>query len=240
MVIKHDMMKKAIARATLNGSKVTRGATGRLIFSTAGSRERGRKRHITTRAMRRLLKRSRPLRKMLGLNRTQLKVKKAVFRLLLPAFLVVLVGVAVGSVVEGWTVADSFYVTCVSVATIGYGDLAPQSQLGRMLFALYIPMGACTLIWTAGRIVEFRVRNKTLAIKSVAQLLEMDKDGDGQVCLEEFQLFMLKEMGKVDDGMLQILEDQFHKLDVSGDGMLSADDVIDKSTEDISITKVLI
>ena len=49
-----------------------------------------------------------------------------------------------------------------------------------------------------------------------------------------------KEMGKVDDGMLQILEDQFHKLDVSGDGMLSADDVIDKSTEDISITKVLI
>ncbi len=46
--------------------------------------------------------------------------------------LIIAAGLVVG-LLEGWTVPESIYFAFVSGLTIGYGDLAPQSLLARVL-----------------------------------------------------------------------------------------------------------
>jgi hypothetical protein len=59
--------------------------------------------------------------------------------------LIVALGVAAG-LVEGWSVQESIYFSFVSGLTIGYGDFAPKTLLGR---ALAIGIGVCGILMTA-------------------------------------------------------------------------------------------
>ena len=62
-----------------------------------------------------------------------------------PARTIVSLGLVAG-LVEGWSVFESIYFAFVSGLTIGYGDLAPKSLLGRV-FAILI--GVCGILVTA-------------------------------------------------------------------------------------------
>ena len=35
--------------------------------------------------------------------------------------------------IEGWSLLDSFYFVIITLTTIGYGDIAPQTSLGKIL-----------------------------------------------------------------------------------------------------------
>jgi voltage-gated potassium channel len=50
---------------------------------------------------------------------------------LLAVFLVAL-GTAGYMVIEGWTIMDSVYLTVITLSTIGYGEVNPVSQPGRI------------------------------------------------------------------------------------------------------------
>jgi len=43
--------------------------------------------------------------------------------------------------VEKWTIIDSFYFCVVTLATVGYGDLVPKTQVGKLVTSLYIIIG---------------------------------------------------------------------------------------------------
>jgi hypothetical protein len=58
---------------------------------------------------------------------------------------IVVAGVAVG-LIEHWSLTESIYFAFVSGLTIGYGDLAPKSLLGRVLA---IVIGRCGVLFTA-------------------------------------------------------------------------------------------
>lgn len=47
---------------------------------------------------------------------------------------------------EGWSIQESEYFAFVSGLTIGYGDFAPKTLLGRILAVL---IGACGILLTA-------------------------------------------------------------------------------------------
>ncbi|QJR16694.1 potassium channel family protein [Usitatibacter palustris] len=59
--------------------------------------------------------------------------------------LMVALGVVAG-MNEGWSLQDSIYFAFVSGLTIGYGDLAPKTLLGR---TLAIMIGVCGVLFTA-------------------------------------------------------------------------------------------
>jgi len=59
--------------------------------------------------------------------------------------LIIALGVAAG-MVEGWSMQESVYFSFVSGLTIGYGDFAPKTLLGR---ALAIAIGLCGILVTA-------------------------------------------------------------------------------------------
>ncbi|MBZ0301990.1 MAG: potassium channel family protein [Anaerolineae bacterium] len=44
-------------------------------------------------------------------------------------------------IVEGWTWVDSLYFAVVTLTTVGYGDLTPQTDAGKLFTIFYILVG---------------------------------------------------------------------------------------------------
>ncbi len=42
---------------------------------------------------------------------------------------------------EGWSILDSLYFSVITLTTVGYGDLAPQTPAGKIFTMIYIMVG---------------------------------------------------------------------------------------------------
>jgi voltage-gated potassium channel len=60
------------------------------------------------------------------------------------------VGTAGYTLIEGWPVFDSLYMTITTLATVGFGEVHPMSNGGRAFTMLLILGGAFTVFWAAG------------------------------------------------------------------------------------------
>src|SRR5262245_1819417 len=69
-------------------------------------------------------------------------------RLLLIAvllFAVIGIGTLGFVLVEGWSVFDSFYMTLITLTTVGYGEVHPLSHDGRVFASFLMLIGVTTL-----------------------------------------------------------------------------------------------
>ena len=64
------------------------------------------------------------------------------FRFLLALVISLLVsGTTFFTLVEGWSVLDSFYFSVTTLTTVGFGDPAPTTALGKIFTIVYIFVG---------------------------------------------------------------------------------------------------
>jgi voltage-gated potassium channel Kch len=61
--------------------------------------------------------------------------------LLFMAALVLLIGVAFYTRVEGWSLIDAIYFCVVTLGTVGYGDITPTTDAGKIFTTVYILLG---------------------------------------------------------------------------------------------------
>jgi voltage-gated potassium channel len=71
---------------------------------------------------------------------------------------VLLVGTLFYSVVEGWNLLDSLYFCVVTLATVGYGDFAPTTGLGRAFTIVYILSGIGIIVVFVSRLASGMVQ----------------------------------------------------------------------------------
>ena len=57
------------------------------------------------------------------------------------AFLILLSGTLFYRSVEGWTWIDALYFSATTVSTVGYGDLAPVTDSGKLFTIIYMFVG---------------------------------------------------------------------------------------------------
>ena len=62
-------------------------------------------------------------------------------------FIVVPIGIAGFSIIEGMSVFDAIYVTIITLTTIGYGDLTPTTQLGKLFTLGLVAVGMSALLF---------------------------------------------------------------------------------------------
>lgn len=55
--------------------------------------------------------------------------------------LIIVFGAIFYRAVEGWRWLDAFYFTVITLTTVGYGDLAPQSDAAKLFTMFYILVG---------------------------------------------------------------------------------------------------
>jgi hypothetical protein len=64
-------------------------------------------------------------------------------------------------VVEGWSLLDSLYFSVVTIATVGYGDLAPQTALGKVFTIGYIFAGIGIFVAAVTALAQAVLRGET-------------------------------------------------------------------------------
>ncbi len=78
--------------------------------------------------------------------------------------LTLLLGTVVYHWLEGWTYLDALYFSVISLATIGYGDFVPTTDLGRAFTIVYVINGIVILLALFDRIRA--VRSTRLRVKT--------------------------------------------------------------------------
>src|SRR5262249_1017202 len=73
--------------------------------------------------------------------------------LLLPA-LIIAVGTTGYVVIEGWTTFEALYMTVMTVTTVGFGEVHPLSERGK-LFTIFLMLGGIfAMFYAAGEIIR--------------------------------------------------------------------------------------
>jgi len=135
---------------------------------------------------------------------------------------------------ENWNGWTTFYYGLITASTVGYGDISPQTETGRLLAILYIPtavglmgtfldiVASSIVAYQQGSVTDYW-KDKELTLKD---LRVMDEDGDGIVSKLEFIEFMLVATDQVDQETLDSMKEQFDRLDKDRSGTLDKADLI--------------
>ena len=147
---------------------------------------------------------------------------QAMFRISLPVVGYIALGALLGPF-EGWSASESLYFSCITLLTVGYGDLKPTSTGGQIFCIFYIPMALGVLFSTFQKLHDFRIAHRTQHV-TLKQLLMMDEDFDGKVTEAEFMRGHLRAAGFSSEALTAIKQ-QFEVLDHDHDGVLTARDL---------------
>ena len=83
---------------------------------------------------------------------------RALFHLLL---LLLLSGTVFYTQVEGWSVVDALYFSVITMATIGYGDLTPETTFGKVFTMFYALTSVGVFVALAAKIGAVLLRKRT-------------------------------------------------------------------------------
>lgn len=78
------------------------------------------------------------------------------------AALILAVGTVFYHYQEHWRWIDSLYFSVVSLLTVGYGDLTPQTDLGKLFTVFYLIAGVGVLAALANNIIKGAVARRRL------------------------------------------------------------------------------
>lgn len=106
------------------------------------------------------------------------KYSQSLERIIVPVLLVVIAllsGVIGYSVVEKMNFLDALYMTVITIATVGYREVKPLSDLGKIFTIAFIIFGVATVVYTAGSIIDFIVEGNIFGIRRRRKMEEKVK-----------------------------------------------------------------
>jgi hypothetical protein len=124
---------------------------------------------------------------------------------------------------------DAFYMSCITLTTVGFGDFAPKSYVGRAVAVIWMLLGIVVTSNFIGEItstfIEAKKERKNYERISAETFSEIDKDGNGTLSKYEFVSFVLLQYGLVKKEDLDEIIIMYEKLDTSGDGVVTLEDI---------------
>ena len=78
--------------------------------------------------------------------------------ILITAALLLVAGTLIFMWIEGFSLVDSFYFCFITLSTIGYGDLSPSTDLGKMVTVIYGIAGLGVIAALVSAIASQRTR----------------------------------------------------------------------------------
>lgn len=145
------------------------------------------------------------------------------------------IGVGVMHFVEELDWLDSFYLSVMSVTTVGYGDRAFKSMPGRIFASIWLLVSTLAVARAFLYLAEARVdkRHRKMAKwvlgqdMTVAEFLAADIDNNGFVSKSEYVIYKLKELGKVSEKDISQICNKFDRLDSGNCGKITLADLME-------------
>ncbi len=78
---------------------------------------------------------------------------------------IILVGVLGYELLEGFSFIDSLYMVVITLSTVGFREIHPLSEAGKLLTMLLIVSGVGTMAYTAGRVVEIIMEGQIVGFR---------------------------------------------------------------------------
>lgn len=96
---------------------------------------------------------------------------KATFVIIIALSIHLGVSLLLGKYLEGWSGLTSIYFAVVTLTTVGYGDVAPSTQAGRLVTAFYILYGVFLIGWAISSLTSIMAQR----IENLRQQSEQKK-----------------------------------------------------------------
>lgn len=148
--------------------------------------------------------------------------------------------IARGRTEKGLSVIDALYFTTVTASTVGYGDVTPQSWMGKLFAIVYIPIAVALMSKTVMSIALIPMEYRRLKLEAYV----LDQFGDQLTSADfvdlkssvnigpeepirknDFTLAMLLRLGRVGKYDITRIEQIFARLDKDKTGVLDKRDV---------------
>ncbi|EES03480.1 hypothetical protein BDA96_03G289200 [Sorghum bicolor] len=159
---------------------------------------------------------------------------KVIFALLVVAGTISICTIIVHEV-EGLNWIDSFYLSVISVTTVGYGDKSFSTTAGRLTATVCLLVSTLAVAKAFLFLTDLRMdkRNRRttkwiLKKKMDNEPLVGDLDNDPAVSKSDFVIYKLKEMGKIDEKDIKLISDQFDQIEFGKCERIPLADIIGK------------
>ncbi|MFC1816295.1 potassium channel family protein [Thermodesulfobacteriota bacterium] len=93
----------------------------------------------------------------------------------LMALCIGIIGTSGYILIEGWGMLDAVYMTVITIATVGYGEVHKLSRSGQMFSMVLIFIGVGFFLYVAGAVVQFMVEGR---IRTILGRKRLDKKID--------------------------------------------------------------
>jgi potassium channel subfamily K len=135
---------------------------------------------------------------------------------------------ATGGYTKTWI--DAFYMSVITLTTVGFGDHAPRSDIGRAVGCVWMLFGVVATANFAsafGALLIGAEKAQHRLGKVTEEIFEkMDKNHDGVIDRREFRTYALLKFGLVSYEDLDEIDNLFDTIDVDKSGTLSHDEVM--------------
>jgi potassium channel subfamily K, other eukaryote len=146
--------------------------------------------------------------------------------------IVVTLGAVVMGELEGIGFLDGCYWSIVTSTTVGYGDVTPKSDDGRIFASFYAFITVGVMGWAVGQIASSAISTSVEAASHVESfkltpesLVQMGGE-KGYVDQYDFAVAMMLAMGKATQEDFDLVANRFNELDVNHDKTLDAKDLL--------------
>jgi hypothetical protein len=117
----------------------------------------------------------------LALRKEKARVKRKLYYAILLLVIVYIISIQVFHYIESWSWVDSIYFTTATITTVGYGDITPKTEVGRLFTIPLMLIGIAVGLYAIYAIQEYGKANLGTVASSVGGHLDRVEMGGSEI-----------------------------------------------------------
>ena len=135
-------------------------------------------------------------------------LKNSVRLLLIAISALILIGTVIFSILENWSLVDSFYFVSMTATTVGYGDFAPTHTLSKLITVFYSLAIVPFVLYAFTVIAKYEVERVSHEVHGIEKKQE---EQEGEIEKTEHKIQAQKRLMKEQQEILDKQERQLRK-----------------------------